>query len=74
MKRFTLGSEFAVGWMIFDGINMSTHYYGAETKEETQAYVDYRNLIENIRLRQLRDEAHAKVEFYATLERIQRAA
>ena len=74
MKRFTLGSEFAVGWMIFDGINMSTHYYGAETKEEAQAYVDYRNLIDTIRLRQLRDEARAKVAFYAALEGIQRNA
>jgi len=45
--------------VILDGLGMSVAYFPADTKEEAQAYVDYRNLIENIRLRQLRDEAHA---------------
>ena len=72
--RFALGEDTAAGWVILDGLSMSVAYFPADTQEEAQAYVDYRNLIDTIRLRQLRDEAHAKVEFYATLEGIQRAA
>lgn len=74
MKRFTLGEDDAAGWMILDGLAMSTHYYGAETEEAAQAYVDYRNLIDTIRLQQFRDEARAKVEFIAALERSRHAA
>ena len=72
--RFALGEDTAAGWVILDGLGMSVAYFPADTREEAHAYVDYRNLIDGIRLRQLRDEAHAKVEFYATLERTQRAA
>ncbi len=72
--RFTLASFTAAGAEILDGRNMSVAYFDADTEAGAQAYVEFRNVVDGIRLQQLRDEAHAKVEFIAILERIRRAA
>lgn len=74
MVRFTLGNHASAGWVILDGRNMSVAYFNTDTEAAAQAYVEFRNVIDGIRLQQLRDEAHAKVEFIAILERIARDA
>lgn len=72
--RFALGHESAAGWHVLDGRNMSVAYFNADSEAAAQAYVEFRNVIDGIRMQQLRDEAHAKVEFIAILERIARDA
>ena len=44
-KRFTLGNFTAAGAEILDGKNMSVAYLNADTVEDAQRFVDFRNLI-----------------------------
>ena len=57
--RFTLGHESAAGWHVFDGHSMRTFYVNMKTREEAEAYVKARNVIE--RERQERDQKEAEL-------------
>ncbi len=69
MKRFTLGHHVAAGWIVLDARNMSVAYFNANREEEAAAYVEARNVIDNIRTQRDRDEANAMAEFKAGYER-----
>ena len=48
--RYTIAGQSAAGFIILDGLRMRTFYYDARGKEEAQAYVGVRNLIERLRV------------------------